>query len=77
MESGDVASEPIVVQSDALDPEVAAELERAFEEERVVMYQERPYVVQKLEGHVDPGTGAPVQRFELLPTEPGQEAGQG
>lgn len=62
--------EPFSVQSDALDPAVAAELEAAFRSKEVVQYEGSPWLVQKVEAHRDPGPGAQLQRFTLIPADP-------
>ena len=62
--------EPFSVQSDALDPEVAAELEAAFRSKEAVQYEGSPWLVQKVETHRDPGPGAQIQRFTLIPADP-------
>ena len=62
--------EPFSVQSDALDPAVAAELEAAFQSKEVVRYEGTPWLVQKVETHRDPGPGTQIRRFTLIPADP-------
>ena len=62
--------EPFSVQSDALDPSVAAELEAAFESKEAVRYEGAPWLVQKVETHRDPGPGTQIRRFTLIPADP-------
>ena len=62
--------EPFSVQSDALEPAVAAELEAAFKSKEAVEYEGSPWLVQKVETHRDPGPGVQVQRFTLVPADP-------
>lgn len=66
--------EPFSVQSDALEPEVAAELEKAYRSKEAVHYNGSPWLVQKVEVHRDPGPGAQLQRFTLIPADPDEVA---
>lgn len=59
--------EPFSVQSDALDPTVAAELDAAYANKETVLYEGTPWLVQKVEVHRDPGPGAELKRFTLIP----------
>lgn len=63
----DEAREPFTIQSDALEPEVAAELEEAFRTKATVEFEGSPWLVQKVEAHRDHGPGTQVQRFTLIP----------
>lgn len=67
--------EPFSVQSDALDPELAAELDAAFRNKATVQYEGSPWLVQKVEVHRDPGPGVEIKRFTLIPAE--EDAAEG
>lgn len=69
--------EPFSVQSDALDPAVAAELEEAFRTKETIVYEGAPWLVQKVETHRDPGPGAELKRFTLIPADPAAGEAEG
>lgn len=72
-ESSHAGREPFTVQSDALDPELTAELELAFRQKETVRYEGSSWLVQKVEAHRDHGPGTDVKRFTLIPAEEAPE----